>query len=79
MTQPDTVTLPRATVDAVREALRMNARAAEMQANIMRDKKRTKAYGQVHEMCLRVANGFDVHAIKLRAALALIDKEKDNG
>ena len=57
----------RAGNDAVLRELPLLARAAEMQANIMRDQNRTKAHGPVHAMCLRVANAFDVHAVKLRA------------
>jgi len=62
--------------DRLRADLHFNQRAAEMSAALLRDKRRTKAYGAVADMVERIACQFDRLAAKARAALA---EEKTNG
>lgn len=56
--------------EELKAALRFNMRACEMSAGLLRDRRRTKAYGEVAKMVERIACQFDRLASRAREAIA---------
>jgi hypothetical protein len=73
----DTIAILRAEIEQLREALHLNQRMAEMTAFLLRDKRRTKAYGAVADMVERIACQFDRMAAKTRTALTTQEKQNE--